>query len=119
MFIAKLQDVRSNFFSTVVTAGAKNLQVDDYKEPDLIQKLSEAKLSLPCIVKPQVACGVADAHNMVLDILIFWILLVQTFLFIYLFVTSLSLKFNSLVILSTASLTNLYSLNLKHHFFFT
>ncbi|XP_062082429.1 inositol 1,3,4-trisphosphate 5/6-kinase 4 isoform X2 [Humulus lupulus] len=44
--------------------GPHFLKVDDYKELSLIQRLSEAKLSLPCIVKPQVACGVAVAHNM-------------------------------------------------------
>ncbi|KAF2603256.1 hypothetical protein F2Q70_00024573 [Brassica cretica] len=40
------------------------LQIDSYDEPDLAQNLSRAGLSLPCIVKPQVACGVADAHSM-------------------------------------------------------
>ncbi|KAF4346195.1 hypothetical protein G4B88_018042 [Cannabis sativa] len=44
--------------------GPHFLKVDDYKELSLIQRLSEAKLSLPCIVKPQVACGVAVAHSM-------------------------------------------------------
>lgn len=42
------------------------MQVDNFNELNLIQRLSEAKLSLPSIVKPQVACGVADAHSMVL-----------------------------------------------------
>lgn len=32
----------------------------------MVQSLSEAKLALPSIVKPQVACGVADAHSMVM-----------------------------------------------------
>lgn len=41
------------------------MQVNDFNEPDLILGLSEAKLSLPSIVKPQIACGVADAHSMV------------------------------------------------------
>lgn len=40
------------------------LKVDNFNELNLIQRLSEAKLSLPSIVKPQVACGVADAHSM-------------------------------------------------------
>ena len=44
------------------------MQVDSFKEPDLLQRLSEAKLSLPSIVKPQVACGVANAHDMVLTL---------------------------------------------------
>lgn len=41
------------------------MQVDSFNDHDLVQRLSEAKLSLPSIVKPQVACGVANAHNMV------------------------------------------------------
>lgn len=41
------------------------MQVNNFNELDLVQRLSEAKLSLPSIVKPQVACGVASAHNMV------------------------------------------------------
>nr|VDD04658.1 unnamed protein product [Brassica oleracea] len=44
--------------------GACFHQIDSYDEPDLAQNLSRAGLSLPCIVKPQVACGVADAHSM-------------------------------------------------------
>ncbi|ESQ39024.1 hypothetical protein EUTSA_v10001421mg [Eutrema salsugineum] len=44
--------------------GACFLKIDSYNEPDLAQNLSRAGLSLPCIVKPQVACGVADAHSM-------------------------------------------------------
>lgn len=51
------------------------MQVDNFHEHDLVQRLSEAKLSLPSIVKPQVACGVATAHTMVLTFLVsFWIL---------------------------------------------
>lgn len=30
------------------------------------ERLREAKLSPPSIVKPQVACGVSDAHSMVM-----------------------------------------------------
>ncbi|XP_030527794.1 inositol 1,3,4-trisphosphate 5/6-kinase 4 [Rhodamnia argentea] len=44
--------------------GAHYLKVDTFNEHELITRLSEAKLSPPCIVKPQVACGVADAHSM-------------------------------------------------------
>ncbi|KAL3360762.1 hypothetical protein AABB24_013953 [Solanum stoloniferum] len=40
------------------------VQVVDFREPKLEDKLVDAKLSLPNIVKPQVACGVADAHSM-------------------------------------------------------
>lgn len=42
------------------------VQVVDFREPKLEDKLADAKLSLPNIVKPQVACGVADAHSMVM-----------------------------------------------------
>lgn len=54
------------------------MQVNDFSDPNLAQRLTEAKLSFPCIVKTQVACGVADAHSMVeyyilfLDSLIFY-----------------------------------------------
>ncbi|XVF08391.1 hypothetical protein REPUB_Repub06bG0222400 [Reevesia pubescens] len=40
------------------------LKVNSFDEPDLVQKLHDAKLSVPSIVKPQIACGVADAHSM-------------------------------------------------------
>ncbi|KAK6144837.1 hypothetical protein DH2020_021657 [Rehmannia glutinosa] len=40
------------------------LKVDSFDDPYLEQRLAEAKLSLPNIVKPQVACGVSDAHSM-------------------------------------------------------
>lgn len=42
------------------------LQVDNFGNPKLREQFIEAKLSLPVIVKPQVACGVANAHNMAL-----------------------------------------------------
>lgn len=42
------------------------LQVDNFSNPKLREQLAEAKLELPVIVKPQVACGVSDAHNMAL-----------------------------------------------------
>ncbi|KAK6781870.1 hypothetical protein RDI58_019666 [Solanum bulbocastanum] len=44
--------------------GPHFLKVVDFSEPKLEDKLVDAKLSLPNIVKPQVACGVADAHSM-------------------------------------------------------
>ncbi|XP_022154577.1 inositol 1,3,4-trisphosphate 5/6-kinase 4 isoform X3 [Momordica charantia] len=44
--------------------GPHFLKVGNFNEANLVQNLSEAKLSLPCIVKPQVACGVSDAHKM-------------------------------------------------------
>ncbi|XP_035839538.1 inositol 1,3,4-trisphosphate 5/6-kinase 4 isoform X6 [Helianthus annuus] len=44
--------------------GAYFLQVDNFEDVQFEQRLHEAKLSLPSIVKPQVACGVAEAHSM-------------------------------------------------------
>lgn len=40
-------------------------QIESFCGSELQKQLAEAKLSFPLIVKPQVACGVADAHNMV------------------------------------------------------
>ncbi|KAJ4775658.1 Inositol-tetrakisphosphate 1-kinase [Rhynchospora pubera] len=40
------------------------LRVQTFNDPDLGLKLAEANLKFPVLVKPQVACGVADAHNM-------------------------------------------------------
>ncbi|KAJ9561774.1 hypothetical protein OSB04_006934 [Centaurea solstitialis] len=40
------------------------LKVDSFEDLELEQRLHRAKLCLPSIVKPQVACGVADAHSM-------------------------------------------------------
>lgn len=42
------------------------MQTDAFNEPNLRDQLSEANLSFPIIVKPQIACGVGDAHNMVI-----------------------------------------------------
>ncbi|CAL5203180.1 unnamed protein product [Lathyrus oleraceus] len=44
--------------------GARFLKVDNFSEVDFASKFAEAWLSLPCIVKPNVACGVSDAHKM-------------------------------------------------------
>ncbi|XP_050256217.1 inositol 1,3,4-trisphosphate 5/6-kinase 4-like isoform X2 [Quercus robur] len=60
--LLRLEDLKTEGRSTI--RGPHFLKVDSFKEPDLLQRLSEAKLSLPSIVKPQVACGVANAHNM-------------------------------------------------------
>lgn len=57
-----LQDL--NMEDSYRIRGAHYLKVDTFNEHELITRLSEAKLSSPCIVKPQVACGVADAHSM-------------------------------------------------------
>ncbi|XP_066397560.1 inositol-tetrakisphosphate 1-kinase 6 isoform X3 [Miscanthus floridulus] len=43
-----------------------SLKVDNFHDGELDKHLAEANLSFPLIVKPQVACGVADAHNMAL-----------------------------------------------------
>uniref|UniRef100_A0A0A9CGC5 Uncharacterized protein n=1 Tax=Arundo donax TaxID=35708 RepID=A0A0A9CGC5_ARUDO len=42
-----------------------SLKVDNFHDGELHKQLAAANLSFPLIVKPQVACGVADAHNMV------------------------------------------------------
>ncbi|KAK3013285.1 hypothetical protein RJ639_008193 [Escallonia herrerae] len=44
--------------------GPHFLKVDNFDEPCLVQRLLDAKLFPPSIVKPQVACGIADAHSM-------------------------------------------------------
>lgn len=44
--------------------GAHFLKVDSFDGFDFATGISEARLSLPCIVKPKVACGVSDAHKM-------------------------------------------------------
>ncbi|KAL5164198.1 Inositol 1,3,4-trisphosphate 5/6-kinase 4 [Glycine soja] len=44
--------------------GAHFLKADNFDEFDFATGLAEARLSLPCIVKPKVACGVSDAHKM-------------------------------------------------------
>uniref|UniRef100_A0A2P2JLU8 Inositol-tetrakisphosphate 1-kinase n=1 Tax=Rhizophora mucronata TaxID=61149 RepID=A0A2P2JLU8_RHIMU len=57
-----LEDLNTEGHRTI--RGPHFLKVNDFNEPDLVQRLSEAKLFLPSIVKPQVACGVSDAHSM-------------------------------------------------------
>lgn len=54
-----------SFFVLNLCEWCLTTQVGNFNEANLVQKLYEAKLSLPCIVKPQVACGVSDAHKMV------------------------------------------------------
>ncbi|MED6200069.1 hypothetical protein PIB30_081672 [Stylosanthes scabra] len=44
--------------------GAHFLRVNNFEGFNFETGLAEARLSLPCIVKPQVACGVSDAHKM-------------------------------------------------------
>ncbi|CAI8597231.1 unnamed protein product [Vicia faba] len=44
--------------------GAHFLKVDSFSQVNFAYELAEAGLSLPCIVKPNVACGVSDAHKM-------------------------------------------------------
>ncbi|VAI34719.1 unnamed protein product [Triticum turgidum subsp. durum] len=43
-----------------------SLKVINFNGSELQKQLAEANLSFPLIMKPQVACGVADAHNMAL-----------------------------------------------------
>jgi len=53
-------------FSAIICLTSHFLkQVDNFHDGELDKHLAEANLSFPLIVKPQVACGVADAHNMV------------------------------------------------------
>ncbi|XP_074307780.1 inositol 1,3,4-trisphosphate 5/6-kinase 4 isoform X3 [Silene latifolia] len=47
-----------------IIRGAHFLKVDSFDDLNLGERLVEAKLSLPSIVKPQVACGVSNAHSM-------------------------------------------------------
>ncbi|KAJ7957415.1 Inositol-tetrakisphosphate 1-kinase [Quillaja saponaria] len=47
-----------------IIRGPHFLKVDKLDEIDSITRLAETGLSLPIMVKPQVACGVADAHQM-------------------------------------------------------
>ncbi|MQL98424.1 hypothetical protein Taro_031131 [Colocasia esculenta] len=51
---------------TIPSSRGDHDKVDDFVDPTLKEKLCIAKLSFPNIVKPQVACGVADAHKMAL-----------------------------------------------------
>lgn len=44
--------------------GARFLKVDNFTEVNFASELADTGLSLPCIVKPNVACGVSDAHKM-------------------------------------------------------
>lgn len=46
------------------------MQVDNFDVPDLRQRLLEAALFPPSIVKARVACGVSDAHSMVISVLL-------------------------------------------------
>ncbi|KDP29550.1 hypothetical protein JCGZ_19263 [Jatropha curcas] len=57
-----LEDINTEGRNTI--RGPHFLKVNDFNEPNLVQRLLEAKLTLPSIVKPQVACGIADAHSM-------------------------------------------------------
>lgn len=57
-----LEDLKTS--GSCAIRGPHFLKVDDFNQSGLTQMLSEAKLALPSIVKPQVACGVADAHSM-------------------------------------------------------
>ena len=54
-----------NFVLPIEFAGYFVTQVENFYGSELQKQLVEANLSFPLIVKPQVACGVADAHNMV------------------------------------------------------
>ncbi|XP_057420831.1 inositol 1,3,4-trisphosphate 5/6-kinase 4 [Lotus japonicus] len=53
-----------NTESSNLIRGAHFLKVDNFDKFNFVAGLAEAKLSLPCIVKPKIACGVSDAHKM-------------------------------------------------------
>ncbi|CAN0920831.1 Inositol 1,3,4-trisphosphate 5/6-kinase 4 [Linum grandiflorum] len=57
-----LEDLNKGWRCTI--RGPNFLKIDDFNDLEMDQRLAGAKLSLPSIVKPQVACGVADAHSM-------------------------------------------------------
>ncbi|KAJ0969359.1 hypothetical protein J5N97_022236 [Dioscorea zingiberensis] len=46
--------------------GPHFMKLDSLQEPNIKEQLLQSNLSFPVIFKPQVACGVADAHNMAL-----------------------------------------------------
>ncbi|XP_028767230.1 inositol 1,3,4-trisphosphate 5/6-kinase 4 [Neltuma alba] len=50
--------------SSYMIRGAYFLKVDNFDSLNFVTGLGKANLSLPCIVKPKVACGVGDAHKM-------------------------------------------------------
>lgn len=56
--------VELNSEGSYLIRGAHFLMVDNFNEFNFVTGLVDAGLSLPCIVKPQVACGVSDAHKM-------------------------------------------------------
>ncbi|XP_058787451.1 inositol 1,3,4-trisphosphate 5/6-kinase 4-like [Vicia villosa] len=53
-----------NTVGSCLIRGARFLKVYNFSEVNFASELTEAGLSLPCIVKPNVACGVSDAHKM-------------------------------------------------------
>ncbi|URD77642.1 Inositol 1, 3, 4-trisphosphate 5/6-kinase [Musa troglodytarum] len=59
LFINKLEEL-------LITVCSLSKKIDNFHEPNLRDQLSEANLSFPIIVKPQIACGVGDAHSMAL-----------------------------------------------------
>lgn len=64
--IVRLGYRKSSSFHTMLLNWQLGVQVDNLEEANLVQRLVEAKLTPPSIVKPQIACGVADAHRMVI-----------------------------------------------------
>ncbi|KAJ1396793.1 Inositol-tetrakisphosphate 1-kinase [Sesbania bispinosa] len=56
--------VELNTERSYLIRGPHFLKVDNFDEFNFATGLAEARLSLPCIVKPKVACGVSDAHKM-------------------------------------------------------
>uniref|UniRef100_A0A0D9XFR0 inositol-1,3,4-trisphosphate 5/6-kinase n=1 Tax=Leersia perrieri TaxID=77586 RepID=A0A0D9XFR0_9ORYZ len=61
-FSPGMSEIISSLVSLTTTLYVK--QVESFCGSELQKQLAEENLSFPLIVKPQVACGVADAHNM-------------------------------------------------------
>ncbi|CAN1167683.1 Inositol 1,3,4-trisphosphate 5/6-kinase 4 [Linum perenne] len=59
-----LEDLNKGQRQHCTIRGPNFLKVNDFNDPEMDQRLLEAKLSFPTIVKPQVACGLSDAHSM-------------------------------------------------------
>lgn len=52
-------------FELILNANSVLFQVQNFEKINPLEVLKDSNLSLPVIVKPQMACGVSDAHIMV------------------------------------------------------
>ncbi|KAF3780304.1 Inositol 1-3-4-trisphosphate 5/6-kinase 4 [Nymphaea thermarum] len=60
--LLELEDISTGTPSKI--RAPRFLKVDTFDDPDLAENLSDAKMCLPAIIKPQIACGVSHAHSM-------------------------------------------------------